>query len=98
MGSRTALCASARTADGSIRPSCNRNQSAQPASPTWRTLDSRGDGELSARLPSLEVTHRVSYVVQRVGSVDARRDLAGFDELGEPFEVAVVFLRDEHGQ
>jgi hypothetical protein len=41
----------------------------------------------------LEVTHRFRGLVQRVGLVNRRGELAGLNELGETFEVGVVLVR-----
>ena len=49
-------------------------------------------------MPGLEVTHSVGRLVQRVGLLDDRGELAGFDELGETLEVGVVLVRDFHGE
>lgn len=59
---------------------------------------SGGDGDLAACFPGVEITHGLGYLVQRVAPVDARRQLAGFDELGEPFQVGGAFLTQDGGQ
>jgi hypothetical protein len=54
------------------------------------------DDELSSGLSGLQVTHRIWCLVQRVGLVDRRGELAGFDESSETLEVGVVLLRGLH--
>src|SRR5437764_10436224 len=62
----------------------------------WRY--SNCDGDLSPYVSGFEVAHGVGYLGQRVGPVDDRGDLAGFDEPAHCFDVGVVFLRGQHGQ
>jgi hypothetical protein len=59
---------------------------------------SGGDGDLAACFSGVEIAHGLGYLVQRVAPVDARRQFAGVDELGEPFQVGGAFLAQDSGQ
>lgn len=59
---------------------------------------SEGDGDLAARLSGYQVAHRLRGFRQRERAVDAGRDVAGLDEVGEPFEVGAAFLVGKEGQ
>jgi hypothetical protein len=52
-----------------------------------------GDGELASGVSGLEVAHGVGRPLQRIGVLDGARQLVGFDEPSETFEIGVVLLR-----
>src|SRR3954471_18169819 len=69
--------------------------------PSTRSRPSRsadGDRDLAADLAPLQLPHGVGRLVERVAAVQARDDLAGLDEAGEPLVVAGALLRDERHQ
>src|SRR5207244_6551585 len=56
------------------------------------------DGHLPSDVPGFEVPDGLGNIRQRVGPVDDRSHLAGFDELAQTLHVAVTLLRSEHGE
>jgi len=54
------------------------------------------DRDLAACLAGLEATHGIRHLIQGVGAVDPRRDLALRDEGGEPFEIGRVNGGEKH--
>src|SRR5215210_3279492 len=59
---------------------------------------SHGDDDFSSRVPFYQIPDGLGDLAQRVGSVDDRCDLPGFDELLEDDQILVVLLVDERAQ
>ena len=55
---------------------------------------SDGDGDLASCTAGIEVAHGVRDPSEWVGAVDARRERAGLDELGEPLQVGRASCRE----
>ena len=86
----------ANRAGATTRPGPARRCSRRLLTATRRA--SHGDDDLAACAAFSHVPDGVGDVAQRVGPVDDRRDLPGFDELLEDHQVPVVLPRDERAQ
>jgi hypothetical protein len=62
------------------------------------TGSSGDDGDLASCIAGYQVAHGLWHPVQRVGPVDARRQLAAFDEFGEPFQIGGALLAHDAGE
>jgi hypothetical protein len=63
-----------------------------------RQTASHPDHDLPSGVTYFQVAHRLVGLGQRVGAVDDRRDLAGFDEVFHDAEVLLAPFRQEREQ
>ena len=59
---------------------------------------SHPDHDLPSGVTCFQVAHRLGGLTQRVGPVDDRRDLAGFDEVFDDLQVLLAPFRQERQQ